>query len=172
MLNNFKPSLTFIRKWEGGNDDDPDDPGGRTSRGITQREFNAWCVLHNAAHSDVWACSDDTVDQIYYHQYWMPYGDALRKGLDLLFFDMCVNTGMHQATLLLQRGLKVTDDGHFGLVTMQACREHQDLPKLLKDIHARRQRFYKSLRGFRKYGKGWTRRDDECLAAALHMVGS
>ncbi len=46
MISNFAASLAFVLQDEGGNDDDPDDHGGRTSRGITQRVWDAWLQLH------------------------------------------------------------------------------------------------------------------------------
>jgi lysozyme family protein len=168
---NFEACLKFVLKEEGGDDDDPRDPGGRTSRGITQREYNAWQFLHHAATGDVWKADDATVKAIYQQSYWLPYCDALPAGLDLLYFDMNVNMGMHESTLLLQRGLGVTADGHFGIVTMAAIRQTHDLVELLKLVSTKREDFYKGLRTFRTFGKGWTGRVDRCLHLALTMAG-
>lgn len=44
MLGNFDKAVSFTYLDEVGNDDDPADPGGRTSDGIEQREWDAWCV--------------------------------------------------------------------------------------------------------------------------------
>ena len=41
-LDRFPTSVALTLVSEGGNDDDPRDPGGRTSRGITQNEWNNW----------------------------------------------------------------------------------------------------------------------------------
>jgi len=49
MEANFAKALAWLRTSEGGNDDDPDDSGGRTSRGITQREYNAYCEMAGLA---------------------------------------------------------------------------------------------------------------------------
>jgi lysozyme family protein len=169
MQNNFEPCLKFVLPHEGGNDDDPRDPGGRTSRGITQREFNAWNQLHHQASGDVFKMDDATMRAIYQQSYWLPYCDALPKGLDLLVFDMNVNMGAHESIMLLQRGLRVSVDGHFGIVTMAAVRAMTDVGKLLTDVSAAREEFYKSLRTFKTFGRGWTTRVDDCLNAALHM---
>ncbi len=110
----------WLRKSEGGNDDDPDDPGGRTSRGITQNEYNAYCSIHSLPHGDVWTAPEITIDAIYKSSYWQPYCPQLPAGPDYVFFDENVNAGLHEAVLILQRALGVASDGHIGLVTMAA----------------------------------------------------
>jgi lysozyme family protein len=167
MQANFPACLKFILKWEGGNDDDPDDPGGRTSRGVTQREYDAWCSLHKSPTGDVWKCTDATVESIYHQAYWNPYCDALPAGVDLMFFDIAVNCGMHEAIILLQRALRVTADGHFGMVTAATVRGVNDVASLLRTIAEELVGYYKSIRGFRKYGKGWMNRTEDCLNRAL-----
>mgnify|MGYP003337036225 FL=1 len=54
----------------------PRDPGGRTSRGITQTEWTAYVARHRAQQlpSDVWKAPDAAIDDIYRTRYW----DALR----------------------------------------------------------------------------------------------
>ena len=50
----FPACIPLTLAWEGGNDDDPNDPGGRTSRGIIQREWDVWRQTHAGLPSDVW----------------------------------------------------------------------------------------------------------------------
>ena len=45
----FNACVQLVLQDEGGNDDDPDDPGGRTSRGIEQSEWDAWLLSHRAS---------------------------------------------------------------------------------------------------------------------------
>ena len=82
MESNFKASLDLVLKSEGGNDDDPADHGGRTSRGITQREYDAWRREHHLLTQDVWKASTLDVETIYHNEYWDPWGDILSIGLD------------------------------------------------------------------------------------------
>lgn len=35
------PALKFVLRWEGGFVDHPDDPGGRTNKGVTQKVYDA-----------------------------------------------------------------------------------------------------------------------------------
>jgi lysozyme family protein len=59
---NFSRCLTLVLASEGGNDDDPDDPGGRTSRGITQREYDAYRKTRRNLPSDVWKASQSAIE--------------------------------------------------------------------------------------------------------------
>jgi lysozyme family protein len=154
---NWPVCLKAILEQEGGNDDDPDDPGGRTSRGIIQREYNAYRHLKDLPAKDVWSASDAEVADIYSISYWRPYCPDMPSGIDLVYFDMDVNAGRHEATLLLQRALDVTADGHIGIITMGALKRAG--PKyIIKQFSDRRRAFYRSLPLFRKYGRGWLRR--------------
>lgn len=157
MDSNWPQSLAWVRLDEGGNDDDPVDPGGRTSRGITQREYDAWNDSRQQARSDVWRAQDVEIDAIYKAQYWMPMCPSFPAGIDYLFFDMNVNMGFHEAAVLLQKGLGVTADGHIGVVTMQAIRECSP-GKTIDALTNYKSSFYHQLRTWWKFGKGWTAR--------------
>ena len=84
---------------------------GGTSRGITQREYDAWTAENDLPSGDVWKAPQEQVDTIYHEEYWLPYGDLFPSGIDYLFFDMAVNAGPHQATLLLQRSVGTVAHG-------------------------------------------------------------
>jgi lysozyme family protein len=162
MLGNFDKAVTFTYVDEAGNDDDPVDSGGRTSDGITQREFNAWCALNNTPIQDIWAVPWETKKQIYKIQYWDPYCDKLPGGVDYLFFDTFVNSGLHEAALILQRTVGVVADGHIGVVTLGAaakidnlgdfvqrfCDDHQHVYSLIIQAHPK----------YVKFINGWTNR--------------
>lgn len=120
MRTSLDQSLRFVYIDEKGNDDDPADRGGRTSDGITQREWDAFCKLHGFPHSDIWTVPWSDKEQVYIASYWQPYCDAMPAGMDYLFFDTNVNSGLHEAVLILQRALGVKADGHIGVVTQAA----------------------------------------------------
>lgn len=157
MDSSWPISLKYVRADEGGDDDDPDDPGGRTSRGIIQREYDAWRGSSGLPKRDVWLATDDEVNQIYHDQYWSPWCSMMPVGIDYLFFDMDVNMGFHEAAILLQRGLGVVADGKIGLVTLGALKSC-DAQKVIASITAAKSTFYHQLRTWWKYGKGWTAR--------------
>jgi lysozyme family protein len=160
----------WVRASEGGNDDDPLDPGGRTSRGIIQREYNAWRELHGEGPKDVWTASEAEIEEIYQTQYWLPYGDLMPRGADYQFFDMNVNHGLVNATRIMQRALRVIPDGHIGVVTMSALRQ-ADPKSLIPLITQERAQFYRSLAKFWRFGKGWIARDLQVEKNALQLLG-
>lgn len=157
MDTNFPKALEWVLVSEGGNDDDPDDPGGRTSRGITQNEYNAYCRMAGLEKGDVWKAPQKVVDDIYHRSYWLPYGSIMPAGIDYCFFDMNVNAGQHEAILCLQRALGVSADGHIGLITSEALSK-ADPAKLIDDYAKQRIAVYKQFRGYWKYAKGWLSR--------------
>src|SRR5260221_13037144 len=97
VASNWKQSLNAVLKSEGGNDDDPSDHGGRTSRGITQREYDAWRVEQGLPHQDVWTAPQVDIETIYHNEYWNPYGDALPIGADYQVFNTNVLAGPHRS---------------------------------------------------------------------------
>ena len=150
----FDACLPLILKEEGGNDDDPNDHGGRTSRGITQREYSVWCVKHNLPDGDVWAAANITINDIYFNEYWLPRGPKLHPGVDLVYFNFAVNAGAGEAHKLLMRSISDSPDD--AITVNRMCNEGET--------------FYRGLAQFSRYGNGWTHRTERIRAAALKMV--
>lgn len=174
MKSNFDASLKLVLRSEGGNDDDPADHGGRTSRGITQREYNAWLAEQGHLTRDVWTAPQADIAAIYHDEYWAPWGDLIPVGTDYVFFDMCVNSGPHEAIVLGQRALGVTADGRVGAVTRAAFRAAEADPvKLLNAYTGQKALFYRAIaqkpRQMRFLG-GWLSRNREVHDAALAMI--
>lgn len=165
----FPQALKFVLVDEGGNDDDPADHGGRTSRGITQREYDAWNRLHNSPSGDVWRASDETIAAIYHQQYWLPYSDGMQPGLDYLFFDMNVNAGLGGATRQWQRALGVSVDGHFGVVTAAATKDINGVPEFIEKVSDVRRAFYRGLHQ-QRFLRGWLNRVQHAHDNALKFV--
>lgn len=171
VAENFKQSLSYVLANEGGNDDDPDDHGGRTSRGITQREYNSYCRLHHLPLGDVWRAPQPVINEIYHDGYWFPYCDGLPLAVDYQFFDMAVNAGPFRAVRLLQRALGVSDDGRIGPVTREAIAKAD--PRALTTMFAQKKRnWYRSIAhgSQRKYLRGWLNRANDVEANALKML--
>jgi lysozyme family protein len=165
----FSTALKYVLIDEGGNDDDPNDHGGRTSRGITQKEYDAWCSLNGVTSGDVWKAPHLQIQTIYKTQYWAPFCDQLPAGLDYVFFDTSVNAGRSRAIKSFQQALGVTPDGMLGQVTMAAIQasEPTDLINKVSDV---RRSFYQHLAQFPRYGKGWLSRVDHCQKGALALA--
>src|SRR5947207_1099631 len=126
VASSWTESCKMVRRSEGGNDDDPRDPGGRTSRGVTQREYNIWRRTHPGLPSDVWKAPESAVEAIYKLQYWDPWCDNLPVGIDCEVFDMNVLQGPAESAATLQRAINKPDvvvDGHIGMLTLAACHD-------------------------------------------------
>lgn len=168
MQINWPASLALLLKSEGGNDDDPADHGGRTSRGITQREYTAWRAGKGMPDKDVWTASDAEVAAIYHEEYWNPFCDLMPVGVDYLYFDMAVNAGPYRAAVLLQRALGVADDGRIGPITRCAIAKADGID-LINKFSAQKTAFYQSLHQPR-FIKGWLNRVAAVKKSALQMV--
>lgn len=167
---NFLKSMDFLLKDEGGNDDDPDDHGGRTSRGVTQKEYDAWRKEKGAPTKDVWTAGNDEIVQIYHEEYWLPLCDTFPTGIDYLYFDLNVNAGPHRAAVILQRALGVNDDGRIGPVTRQAVKD-ADPVSLIDSFTEAKKKFYVSLHQ-PKYTKGWLNRCEHVRNNAKSLLHS
>lgn len=169
----FTACLPFTLKEEGGNSNDKHDPGGRTSRGIIQREYDRYRTQHGAVLQSVYAMSDAEMHDIYFHEYWQPHCNTCPAGLDLSVFDNAVNEGPFRAVVMLQRALGITADGSFGPHTQQ----HVDAdvaPKLRRDLISmyaqERESFYRALSAFKYFGSDWVGRTHRIRDASLEMV--
>lgn len=171
MDNNFDKCLAFVLKEEGGNDDDPHDHGGRTSRGITQREWDIFIKVNTDRPSDVWHASDEDIKLMYFSKYWHPYCPYLADGLDLMFFDFCVNAGPGQAMKTLQKSLGIIVDGKYGPQTDAALKAANTV-ELINNYHSNRESFYRGLTQYPRYGKGWSSRNARCFKESLSMAGT
>lgn len=174
MDGDFQAALKLVLVDEGGLDDDPNDHGGRTAHGITQSEFTAWLVKQKQPNRDVWTITPQELTTIYHDSYWEPLCGGFPSGLDYVFFDNNVNSGQSQAVKTMQRALGVPADGNCGPVTKAAIAKLCATPTsttafITKYCNARRS-FYKSLKQFSIFGKGWLARVTHVQAAAIQMA--
>lgn len=161
MNSNFEPSLKRVLVHEGGFVNDPDDPGGPTNRGVTQRVYNGFRTRKGLAPRSVRLITAEEVAEIYKAQYWDAVrGDDLPSGLDYAVFDFAVNSGVSRAVKYLQKVLGVAQDGILGERSLAAAHE-RDVMMILEQYIADRMTFLRSIRkggGWKKFGRGWTRR--------------
>ena len=160
----FDASLPFVLRWEGGYVDHPDDPGGRTNNGVTQRAYDRWRSRQDEAPRDVRLIEDEEVHAIYETGYWRPPRcDLLRRRLDLVHFDTAVNMGVRRAVRLLQESVGCGVDGIFGPVTTQAAASC-DLSGTTRAYCDSREAYYRRLAEsrpkLRVFLRGWLNRLD------------
>ncbi len=166
----FAACIPLTLGYEGGNDDDPRDPGGRTSRGILQTEWDSWRSTHPGLPADVWQAPQDQVLAIYKANYWeaMSCG-SLAPGVDFAVFDFGVNSGNSRSAKFLQNAVGVDQDGEIGPDTIAAAAK-LDPAKLIGDFCDARLAFLKGLGTWGTFGKGWSNRVSDVRAKALAMA--
>jgi lysozyme family protein len=165
---NFQACLKLVLQSEGGNDDDPEDHGGRTSRGITQREYDAWRKERGQPTLDVWKASQSDINIIYHDEYWNPLCDSLPTGVDYIVFNNNVLDGPVRSTILLQEALGVTADGRVGPITRAAIKS-ADGKFLIAKLSSASADFYRSLHQ-PKFTKGWLNRVASVQKNATNMI--
>lgn len=169
VAQNFVPSLVCVNVHEGGLDDDPRDPGGRTAYGVTQARYNQYLRDKGRPRADVWKITVPEREEIWRTYYWnVIRGDELPAGLDYVVFDGAVNSGPAQAVKWLQRAINdvraktgegpIAVDGQMGTNTVAAANAIDDTDAVIERVQARRLAMLQNLRTWPVYGKGWGRR--------------
>jgi lysozyme family protein len=168
----FPACLKVVLKHEGGYVNHPRDPGGRTNLGVTQRVWEDWSgkPANEAIMRDL---TVPMVAPLYRAKYWNKVrGPDLPPGLDLHVFDFGVNAGPARAIRYLQIMVGTNPDGKFGPATKRALSNYLDqygTAKAIRRYGELREQYYRSLRTFATFGRGWLRRNREVTAAALEM---
>lgn len=164
-MTRFAECLPHILKYEGGYSDHPRDPGGATMRGVTLAVYQAW-LGKPVSKEQLKAIPDAHLQAIYEKNYWKAaHCDELPAGVDLMVFDLAVNSGPGRAKKYLQRAAGVAEDGAIGPATLAAVKARTPLA-LITAIAASREAFYRSLSTFPTFGKGWMARLADVTATA------
>jgi lysozyme family protein len=127
----FNRAFEWILEAEGVDADDPDDLGGRTRFGISQR-------FH--PNINVADLTLDEARQIYLEEYWQPIrGDELPELLGIVVFDGAVQHDPVDAARFLQQALhaRLKTNGVIGPKTLAAATAAARHPKTLKETIVR-----------------------------------
>jgi len=162
----FNDALKRVLVNEGEYVNHPQDPGGATMKGVTQRTFNAYLERHGKPKRNVKTITTVELRAIYRFQYAdLVRFDELPAGVDYAVLDGAVNSGPVQAVKWLQRALtpayKGKIDGEIGGLTIEAATKHRDHDALIDAMLDKRLAFLKQLKTWKTFGKGWTRRLDD-----------
>lgn len=150
-MDNFKQYIERILGHEGGysNRDPSADPGGETKWGISKRSY---------PNLDIKNLERWQAIEIYRRDFWTPVA-ALTPDVALQYqlLDTAVNSGMGNATRMLQRAIGVADDGHFGAISQAALRniDREDTALLFL---AERLLFMSKLSNWNSNSRGWVKR--------------
>ena len=145
----FMKALQFVLAREGGFANNPNDPGGRTMKGVTQRTYDAWRRSHRLGPGDVREISDDELVAIYLRNYWQEARCDLvaesHPRVALCLFDDAVNCGVRTAGRHLQDAIGASPvDGWIGPVTLSTLRRTPEQYALERMLD-RRARYYKAI---------------------------
>ena len=168
----FKPSLALTLAHEGNFVNHPKDPGGATFKGVTQAVYNAYRRNKGLEERSVREITNAELTEIYDVKYGRVAGcNLLPAGLDYAVFDYAVNSGPARAIKDLQRTInsvgnqlgltvKVGVDSDFGQATLDAANACMNIDEVafIESYCNRRMDFLHSLKTFKTFGKGWTRR--------------
>lgn len=170
MKANFASSLAAVLVHEGGYVNDPQDPGGATNKGVTQRVYDDWRRSRGLAPRSVRSLEQAEVEAIYRKLYWDAVrGDDLPSGIDYCVFDFAVNSGPPRAVRYLQRAVGVADDGKIGPMTLAAVKA-KPACETIAAVSAARLAFLGQLPTFSRFGRGWTARCGEVGLKAAEMT--
>lgn len=173
MDRNFQICLKEILRHEGGYVNHPRDPGGPTNYGITQGTLSAH-LGRGATVQDVKHISLKTVSEIYYKKYWrLSQCHALPSGVDFMVFNASVNCGPKRGARFLQQALnkmgsKLVVDSDIGLKTVEVSKK-VNRDELINHYSKIQMSYYRRLKTFKTFGKGWARRTKESVSFALNM---
>ena len=169
MKGNFERALAIVLRHEGGFVNNPNDPGGMTNNGITKKVYDAY-MGKVTTEQEMRDMPENHVAEIYKKQYWdRVNADSLASGLDLSVFDWAVNSGCGRAVKALQKCVGVKQDGGLGPITLKSVNEH-DAEELIEMMSVERETFYRKLKTFEHFGKGWLRRNKETRSHALANI--
>lgn len=170
MTENFENALEHVLKSEGGFVNNPKDPGGMTNLGVTKAVWEEY-LGHPVGEADMRALTPEKVAPMYKRKYWDACKcDALPAGVDYLVFDFAVNAGVGRSAKILQQALGVPEDGAIGPTTLHNV-SVMDRGELIARFSEAKEEFYKSLKTFDTFGKGWLSRVAEVRGTAQTMFG-
>ena len=134
---------------EGGYVNDPADPGGETRYGISKR-----------AHPDIdiKALTLEQAQAIYKRDYWQAAScERMPPKIAIAVFDAAVHHGPKTAVKLLQRALRVADDGEYGRIT-HGTLQSRDTNETLDLLLAQRAIYLTTCPAWPTYKLGWLKR--------------
>lgn len=156
----FDRALPGLLTREGGYVNSAIDRGGETNFGITWRTYDDFRASKGLPLRSVREITREEVEEIYRTRYWDEAGcEDLPWPVDVATFDAAVNHGPRQARVLLQRALRVTDDGVIGPKTLAALAKASEFD-LFEDLLWTRLAFYRSISMGDQLGnlRGWIAR--------------
>lgn len=171
MRENFEHCLDLVLEHEGGFVNHPRDPGGMTNKGITKKTYELY-LDQEVTEEMIRNIPDEHVADIYKRKYWDKVcGDELPSGLDWCVFDFAVNAGPGRAARNLQQFIGATIDGAIGPRTIAKANAYPaGIKGVIETYTAQRSQYYKKLKTYDTFGKGWDRRTYKTREQAIELL--
>jgi len=149
---NFDIAFKRTMEFEGGYSNDPDDNGGETKYGISEKSYPKLSIRELTLNE---------VKHIYVDSYWNGIrGDEIEnQELANVLFDTAVNIGLKEAIIMVQKIIGTTVDGIVGSITLNWLNTLE--PEcLIERYKLARIRYYYDIsnKRNRKFFFGWVRR--------------
>lgn len=149
---NFDQAIDFVLRFEGGYSNHPEDNGGETNFGITEK-----VARENGYQGQMLALPLDFARRVYREKYWDALKlDQLPAWARLPVFDSAVNSGTHRAAIWLQNAVYAVPDGIIGPRTIALAVNAK--PDARGRLLGLRLDFVSRLPDFQHFGAGWARR--------------
>jgi lysozyme family protein len=158
--------IDFVLYYEGGYDNDPNDRGGETFRGVSRvnwPKWEGWLIIDNVKASLPTTFKSALMNdadlksravEFYRKNFWdQIHGDELPGKLAVAVLDMAVHSGPRPAARLLQTVLNMEVDGDIGPKTVAAA--HMGSESTLIAYLAARAVFLHNLMANDKTQSGW-----------------
>ena len=178
----FNDAVQKVLKAEGGFVNHPNDRGGPTNWGITQRVYDAWMAKNSgnpnykSTIAEIQKMPVGNAITIYKEQYWNPIqGDKIKKfSMAAMIFDQAVNAGVRAAVIRAQRVLGLREDGVMGPQTLAAI-NGADEATFLKRYYDETVRYYNAIVANNPsqavFINGWLKRADSLYQYGLSYFG-
>jgi len=145
----FETAFRFTVSHEGGYVNDVRDPGGETKFGISKRSYPG---------VDIKSLTLEQAQAIYRRDYWdQARCDRMPQKIAIAVFDAAVHHGPKTAVKLLQRALKVADDGEYGRIT-HGTLQSRDTNETLELLLSERAIYLTTCPAWPTYKRGWLKR--------------
>lgn len=145
----FEKAFQFVILQEGGYVNDNRDPGLETKYGISKRSYPA---------VDIKALTLEQAQAIYQRDYWQAAScERMPPKIAIAVFDAAVHHGPKTAIKLLQRALRVADDGEYGRITHSTL-QSRDTNDTLELLLAQRAIYLTTCPAWPTYKLGWLKR--------------
>lgn len=160
-MTTFDKAFERVIGHEGGFQNDPKDRGNWTT-GIIGQGVNKGTKFGISAMSypneDIKNLTVQRAKELYKRDFWdRNNAESFHSSVQYQMFDAAVNHGRGNAARMLQRAVKVADDGAIGNLTLSAYKKMTEDDILLRFL-AERLEFMTKISTFGTYGRGWSMR--------------